>query len=68
MLDIGAGQLTAPVPITATDPVGTASNYRAVMSLSPVWTSANLVIYPSFNDNASVTPGIYTRDLSGLVD
>lgn len=67
-LDLGAGVLTTPVPVTATDPSGNAGAYRGVMTLRPVWTSANLMIYPSFNGNASNTPGVYTRDLSGLVD
>ena len=68
VLDIGAGQLTESVAVTATDPVGNAGAYRNVMSLRPAWTSAGLMIYLSFGDNASGTPGIYTRDLSGLLD
>ncbi len=68
VLDIGAGQLAGPVPVTATDPAGAAALYRGAMTLRPVWTSANRMIYPSFNDNATGTPGIYSRDLSGLVN
>jgi hypothetical protein len=68
LLDIGAGTLAGPVPVTATDPAGFAALYRGAMTLRPVWTSANLLIYPSFNDNASGTPGIYSRDLSGIVN
>ena len=49
-------------------PVSSAALYRASMTLRPEWTNANLLIYPSFNDNASGTPGIYSRDLSGLVN
>ena len=68
ILDIGAGQLTAPVPVTATDPTGRAADYRNVMSLRPAWTSTNQMIYLSFITNASGTPGIFARDLSGIID
>lgn len=64
VLDVGGGTPGEPVPITATDPVGGATDYRAAMSLAPAWTSANLMIYPSFTGGP--TPGIFTRDLSGL--
>jgi Tol biopolymer transport system component len=68
VLDIGAGNLTEPVSITATDPAGNAAAYRGVMSLRPAWTNTGLMIYPAFNSSASGTPGIYTRDLRGLLD
>lgn len=65
--DIGAGKLTDPVPLTATDPSGLANDYRNVMSLRPLWTPANLMIYSSWA-RGSTTPGISSRDLSGLSD
>jgi dipeptidyl aminopeptidase/acylaminoacyl peptidase len=68
IVDTGAGKLTAPVPVTPTDPIGLASAYRGVMSLHPVWTSTNLMLYPSFGTSGNQTPGIWTRDLSGLVN
>jgi hypothetical protein len=43
IVDTGAGKLTEPVAATPTDPVGV-SSIRNVMSLRPVWTSANLMI------------------------
>jgi hypothetical protein len=64
--DIGAGVLDEPVPVTPTDPAGLANNYRAFMSLRPSWTSNNFLIYPSFG--AGSTPGIFSRDLSGLLN
>jgi WD40 repeat protein len=66
--DVGAGVLSEPVPVTATDPVGDVDKYRAAMSLRPSWTSTNLMIYPSFGTSSNGTPGIWTRDLSGLVN
>jgi len=68
VLDIGGAGLTSPVAVTATDPAGRAADYRNIMSLRPSWTSANQMIYLSFTGNTSSTPGIFSRDLSGLVD
>ena len=44
------------------------NDYRAVMSLRPLWTNTNLMIYPSFGTSINNTPGVWTRDLSGLVN
>lgn len=66
--DVGAGILSAPVPVTATDPVGDSDKYRSAMSLRPSWSGTNIMIYPSFGTSSNGTPGIWTRDLSGLVD
>jgi hypothetical protein len=63
--DIGAGKLTAPVPVTATDLTGLASDYRNVMTLRPLWTPGNLMIYTAW-PLGSNTPGVSSRDLSGL--
>ncbi|HKW14288.1 MAG TPA: hypothetical protein VJS69_07380 [Candidatus Krumholzibacteria bacterium] len=65
--DTGAGKLTSPVPVTPTDPIGLSAAYRGVMSLHPVWTSTNLMVYPSFM-TGNQTPGIWTRNLAGLVN
>jgi len=66
-IDVGAGKVSSPVPVTPTDLTGSASDYRSAMSLQPAWTSANHLIYPTFL-GSSATPGIAERDLSGLVD
>jgi hypothetical protein len=68
VVDIGAGKLTEPVALTATDPVGGAALYRGVMSLRPAWTSANLMIYLAWGTSSNNTPGIFTRDLNGLLN
>jgi hypothetical protein len=68
VVDIGAGVLTEPVPVTPTASAGDAGAYRSVMSLRPVWTNAGLMIYTEFGGNDSGTPGIFTRDLSGLLN
>ena len=51
-----------------TDPVGVSSDYRNVMSLRPVWTSANLMIYPTFGTSSNGTPGIWARNLAGVIN
>jgi hypothetical protein len=68
VVDIGAGKLTEPVALTAADPVGGAALYRGVMSLRPAWTSANLMIYLAWGTSSNNTPGIFTRDLNGLLN
>ncbi|HET6348871.1 MAG TPA: hypothetical protein VFH88_07275 [Candidatus Krumholzibacteria bacterium] len=66
--DISAGVLTAPVPLTPTAAAGASGTaYRSAMSLRPAWTSTNLMIYPAFESTVG-TPGLFTRDLSGLVN
>jgi hypothetical protein len=66
ILDLDAGVLTEPLPVTTTAPAGELVDYRNVMSMSPAWTNSNRMIYPVFGDLD--TPGINSRDLSGLVD
>lgn len=68
VVDVGAGKLTEPVPVTATNPTAAADDYRAVMLFRPAWSAANLIIYPAFEFSTDETPGIYTRDLAGLVN
>jgi hypothetical protein len=68
LVDTGAGKISSPVPVTRTDPVAASGDYRNVMSLRPAWTSANLMLYPAFGTSTNGTPGIWTRDLSGLVN
>lgn len=66
--DLGAGKLTAPVPVTPTTANGQVAKYRGKMSIKAAWTSANLIIYPVWGIAENGTPTLLTRDLSGLVD
>jgi hypothetical protein len=69
LVDTGAGKIPDAVPVTATDPIGVANDYRAQMTLRPLWTSTNLMIYPAFGTSiGNISPGVWTRDLSGLVN
>jgi hypothetical protein len=63
--DISAGKLSAPVPVTASEPAGLASSYRATMLMRPLWLNTNAMLYPVFV-STSLTPGVSSRDLSGL--
>lgn len=67
-IDLTGTKLSGPVSITATDPSGSAGAYREVMHLRPAWTPGNIMIYPAFGSNLSDTPGVFTRDLNGLVN
>jgi Tol biopolymer transport system component len=66
VVDIGAGKLSAPLAVTAVEAVGDAGAYRGLMSLQPVWTSSNLMIYPTFGTSSDGTAGVSSRSLSGL--
>jgi len=69
VVDIGAGVLTAPMPVTATSDAGLVGTYRTMMSMSAAWTSANRILCPTFGiDLLSDTPGVYESDLSSLVE
>lgn len=64
--DISAGKLSASVPVTTAEPAGLASSYRAAMLLRPLWLNTNAMLYPVFVTSTSLTPGVSSRDLSGL--
>lgn len=66
--DLGAGKLNAPVPVTPTTTNGQVAKYRGLMSLKPVWTSTNLIIFPAWGISENGTPSLLTRDLDGLVN
>jgi WD40 repeat protein len=66
--DTGAGKFTEPVPVTQTDPIGKSADYRNAMSLRPTWTNTNLMIYPAWGTSTNNTPGVWTRDLSGVIN
>jgi hypothetical protein len=68
LLDVDAGVLTAPLPITAATPPGAVAAYRESMSMSPAWTGGDLVICPVFGVGSTATPGVVYLDLSGVTD
>jgi hypothetical protein len=68
VVDTGAGKFTDPVPVTQTDPTGASVTYRDAMSLRPTWTNTNTMFYPAWGTSTNNTPGVWTRDLSGVVN
>ena len=65
MLNI-SGAPSTPVSVTVAEPIGELVTYRASMSLGPIWTSSNVMLYLAFGTNENNRPGIKTRELSGL--
>jgi hypothetical protein len=68
LLDLDAGALTAPLPVTSVAPVGQLPVYRGSMSMSPAWTEGNRIIAPVFGIGSVDTPGVISVDLSGLAN
>ena len=61
---------SVPLPITAADPDGSLAwglaDYRGLMSMSPAWSSSNVLYYATFG-TGSPTVGIRSLDLSTLI-
>ncbi len=66
IFDIDGTTLPTPVPVTEAVSAGNLGAYRAVMSMSGAWSSANLFFYPTFETGFG-TPGIAALDMSGLL-
>jgi WD40-like Beta Propeller Repeat len=69
VVDLNASPLV-PLNVSASEPTGIGlinlGLYRGLMSMSPVWGTANLVFFPTFATGAG-TPGIMSIDLTGIV-
>jgi hypothetical protein len=69
VIDFNETPLPAPLPVTAAEPNFGGANslaaYRSIMSMSPAWSTAGDLFYPTFATGSS-TVGIISVDMSGL--
>lgn len=69
VIDFDQAPLLPPLPITAAEPGSAGPNslttYRSIMSMSPAWSTSNVLYYPTFA-TGSLTVGIMSIDVSGL--
>jgi len=65
IMDLSGGNLNETVPLTRSFPAGGAADYRPLMSLSPAWSSSDVLYIPVFT--GLKTPAIMSLDVSGAV-
>jgi hypothetical protein len=60
----GSGEVEEVIVLTPSVAGGNLSGYRGAMSMSPVWTPSDELLYPVFHEG---TPAIDILDISGAL-